>query len=408
MKGAQLIKSIRIANLLSFGKSGESETLRLRPLNVLIGPNASGKSNLIEIIGILQSAPSDLKNAFHGGVYEWMWKGSRVRETAVIDVVIDEESGHPFAFDPIKYHLSFRADPSFQFSVNAETIQGIDIIDPKSKKPFLFYEYSWLRPTSTILRWDNLNDDMDRNAVNLSRSDIDFTQSILSQKKDSQTYPELTFIANQFSKIRLYREWTFGRDTLARRPQPTDLPSDYLYEDASNLALVVNRLLNDPDAKETLLKYLKLLYDGVSDIQTKVEGGTVQIFFHEKSFKHPIPATRLSDGTLRYLCLLSVLCHPSPPPLVCIEEPELGLHPDVIPAIARLLVEASQRMQIIVTTHSETLVSALSDTPEAIVTCEKTSKGTVFKRLEKEQLREWLEKYKLGELWRMGEIGGNR
>ncbi len=121
-----------------------------------------------------------------------------------------------------------------------------------------------------------------------------------------------------------------------------------------------------------------------------------------------IPATRLSDGTLRYLCLLAILLHPNPPPVIGIEEPELGLHPDILPTIAELLRKASERTQLFVTTHSDTLVSALSDTPECILVCESTPDGTTMKRLEAEPLREWLEKYSLGEIWRMGDIGGNR
>jgi len=78
---------------------------------------------------------------------------------------------------------------------------------------------------------------------------------------------------------------------------------------------------------------------------------------------------RLSDGTLRYLCLLTILCHPAPPPLICIEEPELGLHPDILPEVAKMLVDAASRTQLIVTTHSDILVDCLSDHPEAIVVC---------------------------------------
>ena len=121
-----------------------------------------------------------------------------------------------------------------------------------------------------------------------------------------------------------------------------------------------------------------------------------------------VPATRLSDGTLRYLSLLAILCHPTPPPVECIEEPELGLHPDILPTIAELLKNASQRTQLIITTRSDALVSALSDTPEAIVVCEPGPDGTQLRRLDRESLSEWLDRYSLGEIWRMGEIGGTR
>jgi predicted ATPase len=86
----------------------------------------------------------------------------------------------------------------------------------------------------------------------------------------------------------------------------------------------------------------------------------------------------------------------------------LGLHPDILPTVAELLRKASERTQLFVTTHSDALVSALSEVPESILISEATPAGTTMKRLEAEPLREWLEKYSLGEIWRMGEIGGNR
>ena len=121
-----------------------------------------------------------------------------------------------------------------------------------------------------------------------------------------------------------------------------------------------------------------------------------------------MPATRLSDGTLRYLCLLAILCDPDPPPVICIEEPELGLHPDILPKLADLLIEASQRTQLIVTTHSDILVDAMTDRPEAVVVCEKHNGCTRMRRLGKDKLAVWLEQYRLGQLWLKGELGGTR
>jgi predicted ATPase len=78
-----------------------------------------------------------------------------------------------------------------------------------------------------------------------------------------------------------------------------------------------------------------------------------------------------------------------------------------LPNLAKLFIEASQRTQLIITTHSEALVSALSEVPEAILVCERDEDGTHFRRLEPDKLGEWLKEYTLGDLWAMGEIGGN-
>ena len=180
-----------------------------------------------------------------------------------------------------------------------------------------------------------------------------------------------------------------------------------LEEDFSNLGLFLNRLKSQfPSAKRAILNALQDLYDGISDFEVNTDGNTVQVFLHEGDYA--IPATRLSDGTLRYLCLLAILCDPEPPPLICIEEPELGLHPDILPKLADRLVAASERTQLIVTTHSDILVDAMTERPEAVVVCEKHGGQTEMKRLRREDLTVWLGKYRLGQLWIDGQLGGKR
>jgi predicted ATPase len=209
-----------------------------------------------------------------------------------------------------------------------------------------------------------------------------------------------------FGRIRIYREWSFGRYTPPRLPQPADLPNDYLQEDGRNLGLVLNRLRREPTIKNRLLENMARLYAGLDDYEVIVEAGTVQVFLQEGRWA--VPATRLSDGTLRYLGLLAILCHPTPHPLVCIEEPELGLHPDMIPHIATLLRDAATRTQLIVTTHSDILVDALTEVPETIIVCEKHDGATRLTHLSAKDLEPWLKKYRLGDLWTRGEIGGTR
>ena len=140
---------------------------------------------------------------------------------------------------------------------------------------------------------------------------------------------------------------------------------------------------------------------------TRVSGGTVQFYLHEKGFSSPIPATRISDGTLRFIAMLAVLLSPEPPPLVCIEEPELGLHPDAVALMGDVLEEASERMQLVVTTHSDALVSELTNRPSAIVACERPGAGTMLRRLDPEHVAHWLDEYALGDIWRMGALGAN-
>jgi predicted ATPase len=88
--------------------------------------------------------------------------------------------------------------------------------------------------------------------------------------------------------------------------------------------------------------------------------------------------------------------------------PSLGLHPDLLPHIARLMVEASERCQIVATTHSDVIVDALTEHPDAVVVCSRDESGSIMRRLDAEQLKPWLEDYRLGQLWSKGELGGNR
>ena len=153
-----------------------------------------------------------------------------------------------------------------------------------------------------------------------------------------------------------------------------------------------------------MIEKLSDAYEGLTDFELNFEGGTVQVFFTEGELA--VPASRLSDGSLRYL--LAILLDPDPPPLVGIEEPEMGMHPDLVPKLADLLVDASRRCQLVVTTHSDILVDALSERPESVVVCEKHDGQTSMKRLDSSDLIHWLEKYRLGELWTSGELGGVR
>jgi CubicO group peptidase (beta-lactamase class C family) len=225
---------------------------------------------------------------------------------------------------------------------------------------------------------------------------------------DPEGYPELASLQRLYRGIHLYRDWDTGRRSTFRVPQPADLPDDFLLSSARNLAIILNAFQRHQQTWDGLHEAMRRLYPGFLELKTIVQGGTIQLFLREKGLEELVPATRLSDGTLRYLALLAVLLHPTPPPLVCIEEPELGLHPDLIDDLARLLVDASGRCQLVVTTHSDHLVNALSDTPQAVLVTERGEQGTVLWRLEPDKLAVWLQKYRLGELWMKGEIGGTR
>ncbi|MEK7405307.1 MAG: AAA family ATPase [Acidobacteriota bacterium] len=404
-----LLNSVTLKNILSF----KDAQLPLQPLNVFVGPNASGKSNLIEAISLLQALPRDLSAVIRagGGVREWLWKGDSQRgEPAHVECVLEPVSSgqrrylRPREKRPVRYVLRFQ-DVQQNVHLIEERLETVEALGGQAE-PYYFARVESGSGWLNVATPGGHPAQRGGKKRELQRGEAGASGSIFAAFRDQVQFPEITHYAKEFDRIRLYREWNLGRRGAPRLPQATDLPNDFLDENAQNLPLVLNRMESDGSLAR-LEEYLGRFCERFGRVAVKIEGGTVQLGIREKGFSHLIPAMRLSDGTLRFLSLLSVLCNPSPPQLVCIEEPELGLHPDAVRLIAEALIEASGRMQLIVTTHSEDLVDALQ--PDAIVVCEfEEHNGTRFRRLNRDELEEWLKDYTLGELWRKGEVGGRR
>ena len=362
MEGKRTIHSIKLKNILSFGSEGQE--IELQPLNVLIGPNASGKSNFIEVFRLLQALPHNPARVIRegGGVVEWLWKGGETQSIASVNLKAeDKNSGQA------DYALSF-SKSGYYWHVASEQVEIGS-------------------PHQVITR----------------KEDFPSDSSMLAMEGNGSP---VSWLAKLLSSIGVYKEWNNGRFSQLKSPQRPDLPSRPLLEDLSNFGLVFNNLPNR--IKQEITEQLKQVYSEVEEIRTPIDGGAVQIWIQERGLSSPTPAARVSDGTLRYLFLLTLLKQPDPPPLICLEEPEMGLHPDLIHSVAELLIEASQRTQLIVTTHSEFLVSAFTEMPEAVIVCERDQGGTRLDRLDPERLKKWLERYSLGELWMTGELGGTR
>jgi predicted ATPase len=315
--------------------------------------------------------------------------------TARIEVLIAPLSGVSL----LRYKMAF-TQVGYSLEILDERIEN-ELPDVGHERPYFYYGYENGRPVINVKSRDS------QWKRGLQREDINPKQSILSQRKDPDQYPEITYVGDTFSKFAFYRDWEFGINSEPRQIHAPDQQSDYLEEDGSNLALLIGRMKADPPTKGPMLRYLKEFYHNAEDLHAVPKESLIDLRLEETS-GFTTPAVRMSDGTLRWLSLLAILLNPTPPPLVCIEEPELGLHPDIIPVLARLLKEASLRMQLVVTTHSEALVEELTETAESVIVCEKRDGATTLRRLKMDELSQWLNDYSLGELWRKGEIGGTR
>lgn len=406
------LKQICLRNFLSYGEEGQ--TLDLKPLNVFIGPNTSGKSNLIEALRLLRAATqkegqSDLSQMLSkgGGVSEWIWKGKTERADAHIEIISDSLPPFPWK---MRYILEFgEKDKKFELTREGVIRQKIETQEFKDHQPDYYYQIGSYPSLVTYVSkkdWEKIQKNPTISLGYANVEELDLNRSILSQRDDPEVFPNINYIANNLRKIKIYRNGDLSISSPVRDYQKTSGLPDFLEEDASNLFFVLNYLLEDTGTTIQINDYLRRFSKGFQEISPSVRGNEIQYFIRENGLADRITADHFSEGFLRYLCLLVILCHYDPPTMICIEEPELCMHPDILPVIAELLKLASRRTQLFVTTHSDHLVSALSDTPESVIVCNRTKSGTNLKRLDKDQLKDWLKKYTLGDLWTMGEIGG--
>jgi len=369
-----LLRHVKLENLLSFRKT----EVELRGLNVLIGANASGKSNLIEAIGLLQAAPVDLSAAIRrlGGVHVVC---SLAEPVPVAAIECNDLAG------PLQYRMEF-----------AEEAHGPVIVREHLSKTLSDGYRSYFAREFGSMKFGK------------EVGEIARAQSVFQAYKNPGDVTPTTGIGRLLEQILIYREFRTTGNSEARVGVSTSVPKSFLEDGGDNLALV----LSDIDFKrmrEKVQAYLHRFSDRFSDVFVRLDGPFAKTYIVESGLLEPLVSWRLSDGTLKFLCLLAVLLEPNPAPLICIEEPDVGLHPDAIQIVAEALVEASERTQIIVTTHSQALIDALSDRPEDVLVTERDfDNSTQFRRLNKEQLSLWLERYSLGQLWRKGELGGNR
>ena len=403
-----LINSLHLKNILSF----KDTKLDLQPLNVLIGANGSGKSNLIDVIALLQAVPNDLAGFLrrNGPTGDWKWKGndppapgSHILEMQA-DLCDPEQLGMPF-----RYALRFEASYD-GLKVIDETLADSQP-DVDSKGPYFIRNQDGsghAMPSDEANYIYEMTGEAPR--TRLTPDTVSSTQSAFNTFRSPLVFPVPSRIAERLSAIKVYRGWEVGRNSPVRHPQRTDGDPNFLEEDFSNLALVVNDLLGRR-IEPSLNDYLKRFYESYESLHTRIFGNTVELIVNETGMTGALPASRLSDGTIRFIALLSILCHPNPPPLICIEEPEIAMHPDSQDLVVQLLKQASERTQLIVTTHSPWLIDRMSDEPDAVIVCERDchpAKGTQFNRLSLDKLDDWLEDYTLGDTWMRGAVGGVR
>ena len=233
-------------------------------------------------------------------------------------------------------------------------------------------------------------------------------QAFLSQYR-SPSSDHVTQLSEALERIRIYRSFDTTRGNSLRNGVYTTGAADpRLSSSGSNLAYALHELDNQ-ERLTAVNEFLAEFAPHYTGIKPRWFNGAWTLQLREAGLDRPTPTERISDGTLKFLCLLAILLDPNPPPLICIDEPEAGLHPDAVALVGRAMQEAERRTQLVIATHSETLVDSFSDRPEAVIVCEKNMANvTTLCQQSRGDLEGWLENYTLGSLWQRGVLGGNR
>jgi predicted ATPase len=337
-------------------------TIEIGQLNVVTGANGSGKSSLYRALRLLADIAQGRaiqSLAAEGGLQSTLWAGPEAFSRGMKRG--DDRIEGTVRKGPISLKLGFSGE-TYGYAVDL----GLPISTPFLNDPDIKLESIW---TGEKLSRGSLFAERRGPSVRVrsesgewrqTMTDIAAFDSMLTQCADPREAPELLFLREQMRAWRFYDQLRSDRDAPARKPQ-VGTYTPVLANDGSDLAAAIVTIESVSDRAG--------FHDAVSDAfpGARIEIGEfdsyVEVKMHQRGLLRPLSVSELSDGTLRYLCLTAALLTPRPPALMILNEPESSLHPDLLPALARLIVRASERSQIIVVSHSSLLVSALEREP---------------------------------------------
>lgn len=346
-------------------KSIKKMAIELRPINILIGSNGSGKSNFISFFKLI--------NAIFNGRLQ-------------------------------RYVLEEKADNLLYFGRKQTEIIEAKMIFTENKNDNNSYNFG-LRQTKD----GGLFLDYEGSGYNVSKNDNNhnyfYNHNLIESKFATSDWKRHKILQKYISSLQVFHFHDTSNTSLLRRGCDID-DNLYLKSDGRNLSAVLYLLKEDnPKIYKRIEKTIQsiapyiskfiLLPQRLKEKKKEIELRWVDKGDPESSFS----AYQLSDGTLRFIALATLLMQPEPPSVIIIDEPELGLHPFAIGKLAGMIQSASSKAQIIVATQSPGLISHF--TPEDVIVIDKSEaeNQTVFNRLDSESLNVWLQDYSLGDLW---------
>jgi predicted ATPase len=386
-------------------------------LNVLIGPNGTGKSNLLRLLELISASVEGRMTRYvqiQGGFGAIAWDGRAEKIAFKV-----RASGFPIELG--EYELELGAVGTHSYSIKHEYLDQISKESETEPSQTCDGSSRGNGEVADVVSYAGaslrLLDRTEHAAVGIDKTGVSQSIAIDELKRSETLLSALTAPFADFAitvfRFELERLAVYhGINTLADsdiRQSSIASYSQHVDPDGQNLisALHTNYSENR-DFKTSIdsamsaafgVEYEELVFPPAADQR-------VQLRVRWRSLSRAIPSADLSDGTLRFLYLLTILADPSPPTLIAIDEPETGLHPSMLPIVADFAEEASLRTQVVLTTHSEALLNTLTR-KKVTVTVTKWEHGeTTFHNLNGEELDYWLKDYSLGELYASNQLEG--
>lgn len=349
-------------------KSIEDQRLQFGPLNVMVGANGAGKSNLVGVFRLLHRVWRKELQTFtgeSGGANALLYFGRKRTEKLGLRVEFREA------------HLS----NIYEFE-----------LQPTDEDRFIF--------ASEAIYFHKY-----------TQYPHPYNAEIWSGHVEARVADSPNAVARYVRQhLESYRIYHFHDTSPSAPPKQTCDVSDnrFLRSDASNLAAFLYRLKQtNPDHFaniEATIRQIAPFFAGFRLAPSALNPERIRLEWGEQGTDAYFGPAALSDGTLRFMCLATLLLQPSMPSLILIDEPELGLHPAAVYLLSGLLRYAAKRTQVLVATQSVTLINHLQ--PEDVWVVERTNGHSQFRQLAKDDMSSWLEDYSLGELWEKNVIGG--
>jgi predicted ATPase len=326
--------------------------LHLSQINVLTGANATGKTNLYNSVFLLAKAAAGgfaQVIAEEGGMPSVLWAGTRKSRSTGTIRMDGARMTLGIKTDPFCYELvcglpKQSSGEKSSFSLDPEVKEERVWMDAPHGLKVTFFERS---PKGAWIL------DNDERLADYS-GELLPTESVLSQLREPHLYPELSSLRTEMSRWRFYHHFRTDAESPLRHPQ-VGVRTPVLAHDGRDLAAAL-QTINEVGQAQDLHEAIRQAFPGASlEIEHDEDNGMFAVLLRMPGLRRPLRARELSDGTLRYLCLLAALLSPHPPALLALNEPETSLHPDLLEPLAKQLVNAGKYSQLWIVTHSQRL-----------------------------------------------------